>query len=539
MMRASIVFLMPLVTTEISATQLARALEDFLAEHPRAAVLEDGRVLFEMQQARYALSADHGRCVLQLWSEERNVVRTVTAVSVRKDTLRIETRRFGQAKPQTLELVPDRDRRTPTARETTRKRYLRVLERVLARAFPDYSIGDLHSAMDLEHSFGPAYARATLVCGPKAWAVIAVNAQEAQVTVDGALTVGILWLNYCREHSSGRRIFEGLKVILPAGAAEVTLARMAWLNTALAKWELYTLDERSEELEQLILEEGNLETHLIHAFDTSRVRERMQGAIERVQKLLPNSMLARIEITVTSTAEISFRLHGLEFARARHGMAAGSFARQDTITFGAGANETPLTEETEDLFQELMQRLSVARTATGNARNPLYRMQPERWLESELRKNLAEIEPAIREDFIYSQVPAFSAGDRGMIDLLGITRLGRLMVLEIKADEDLHLPLQGLDYWIRVRRVHADRELRKHGYFPGVELSDRPPVLMLVAPALHIHPANEAVLRHMKPEVEWTLAVLDEHWRQKLRVIFRKRNENTNHLFMRDSKSAI
>jgi len=516
---------MPPVISEVSAAQLARALEDFLAGYPRAAVLEDGRVLFDMQRARYALSSDHGRCVLQLWSDERNIVRTVTGISARKDTLRIETRRFGQVRPQTLELVADRDRRTPSARETTRKRYLRVLERVLARAFPDYSIGDLHSAMDLEHSFGPAYARATLVCGPKAWAVIAVNAQEMQSTLDGALTLGILWLNYCREHSGGRRVFEGLKVILPEGKAEVTRARMAWLNPALAKWELYALDERSEELEQLIIEEGNLETRLVHAITPSRVKERMQDAMERVLALLPDSMHSRVEIYVTSTAEISFRLHGLEFARARHGLASGSFSRQDAITFGAGANETPLTGETEDLFKDLMHRLGEARAATGNARNPLYRMHPERWLESELRKSLAEVEPSVREDCVYSQVPAFSAGDRGMIDLLSVTRAGRLVVLEIKADEDLHLPLQGLDYWIRVRRVHADGDLDQHGYFPGVELSDRPPLLMLVAPALRIHPANETILRHLKPEVEWTLIALDEHWRQHLRVIFRKRRE--------------
>jgi hypothetical protein len=516
---------MPSVTTEISAAQLARALEVFFAEHPRAAVLEEGRVLFEMQRTRYALSAEHGRCVLQLWSEERNMVRTVIGTAVRKDTLRIETRRFGQAKPQILEVVPDRDRRTPTARETTRKRYLRILERVLTRAFPDYKIGGLHSAMDLEHSFGPAYARATLVRGPKAWAVIAVNAEEMQATVDGALTLGILWLTYCRERSGGRRVFEGLKVIVPAGAAEVTRARMAWLNPALAKWELYALDERAEELEALIIVEGNIETRLVHVFDQERVRERMQGAIERVFALLPEALRPRVELRAASPAEIGFRLHGLEFARAKHSLAAGSFARQDAITFGTGANETLLTEQTEDLFRELVGRLGEARTAAGSSRDPLYRMQPERWLESELRRCLSEIEPSVRGNMVYSQVPAFSAGDRGMIDLLSVTRAGRLVVIEIKADEDLHLPLQGLDYWIRVRRVLADGELRKHGYFPQVELSEQPPLLMLVAPALRIHPANETVLQYLKPEIEWVLVALDEHWRQRLRVIFRKRRE--------------
>lgn len=517
---------MPLVKTETSAAEFACALEAFLAEHPRAAVLEDGRVFFEMQTARYALSAEHGRCVLHLWSEERNLVRTVTNLDARKNVLRIETRRFGQSKPQTLQLVPDRDTRTPSTREATRKRYLRLLERVVLRAFPDYTLDSLGNAIDLEHSFGPAYARGVLVRGAKGWAIIAVNGEETQATIDGALTLGILWLAYCREHSGGRRVFEGLKVIVPAGAAAVTRGRMAWLNPALAKWELYELDERCETLESAeIGDEGNLDIRLVHNFSRERTLERSEAAVDRLLALLPKGMKPHTEIRPLTSTEISFRLHGLEFARIRHGVAAGSFARQDTITFGAGANETPLTGETEDLFRDLMQRVYDARFAGGSVRNPLYRLQPERWLESELRQGLAELEPAIREEFVYVQVPAFAGGDRGMIDLLSVTRSGRLLVIELKANEDLHLPLQGLDYWLRVRQVHAAGELHKHGYFHAVELSSAPPLLMLVAPALRIHPANETVLRYLKPEVDWTLVALDEHWRKRRRVIFRKRSE--------------
>jgi hypothetical protein len=500
-------------------------LEAFLAEHPRAALLEDGRVLFEMQTARYSLSAEHGRCTVHLWSEERNLVRTVTGIEARKNVLRIETRRFGQSKPQTLQLVPDRDQRTPTTREAIRRKYLRTLERVLTRSFADYKIDSLGNAIDLEHSFGPAYVRGALVRGTKAWSVIAVNAEETQPTIDGALTLGILWLDYCREHSGGRRVFEGLKVIAPSGAAAVTRGRMAWLNPARAKWELYEFDERCETLESSqIGDEGNLDIRLVHSFNHERALERSRAAVDQLIGLLPSGMKLRTEIRPLSSTEISFRLHGLEFARIRHGVAASSFARQDTITFGAGPNETPLTDETEDLFRDLMQRVYDGRFAGGSVRNPLYRLQPERWLEAELRQGLAELEPSIREEFVYTQVPAFAGGDRGMIDLLSVTRTGRLMVLELKADEDLHLPLQGLDYWLRVRQVHAAGDLQKHGYFNGAELSDAPPLLMLVAPALRIHPANETVLRYLKQEVDWTLIALDEHWRQKRKVIFRKRS---------------
>ena len=54
----------------------------------------------------------------------------------------------------------------------------------------------------------------------------------------------------------------------------------------------------------------------------------------------------------------------------------------------------------------------------------------------------------------YSQIPAFSASDRAMIDVLTATTAGRLAVVELKADEDIHLPLQGLDYWSRVEWHH-------------------------------------------------------------------------------------
>jgi len=31
------------------------------------------------------------------------------------------------------------------------------------------------------------------------------------------------------------------------------------------------------------------------------------------------------------------------------------------------------------------------------------------------------------------------------------------------------------------------------------------------------------LLRFLAPQVEWTLAAIDEHWRDEVRVIFRKR----------------
>jgi hypothetical protein len=232
-------------------------------------------------------------------------------------------------------------------------------------------------------------------------------------------------------------------------------------------------------------------------------------------------------------------LHGLEFARVRQGFAANSFSRQDELTFGAGANETPLSEENEALCRDLFKRLFLGRYPDGVRTDPLFRLQPERWLEAQLRAGIAELLPGLRGDLMYMQVPALSTGDRGMLDLLTLDRKGRLAIIELKAEEDLHLPLQALDYWIRVRSLNLDRRaaegnqgarplsaFERQGYFPGAEVSPLAPRLLLAAPALRIHPANELVLRYFSPEVEWELVALTEHWRRELKVVFRKRSSD-------------
>jgi hypothetical protein len=517
---------------------LAQTIETYLADHPAAALLEDGRVLFDMRNARYSVAESHGRCLLQLWSDERNIVRTVLDVQQRAQYLRLITRRMGAAKPQSLELTPTSDRRTPTGRDAARRSYQRLLERVLTRHFIGSKVDGLRTAMDLEHSFGPAYVRGRLLKRTAADAIIGVSQSESASIIDGVLTLGILWLDYCRNHADARRHFGGLKVIVPAGARRTAAERMAWLNHAAADFALFTLDERSEELAPVDFRDtGNLDSRLVRAFSPVSALERCQSGIDQLLALVPAASRERVEIRPRSATEVAFLLHGLEFARVRHGASAHSFAREDEITFGAGANEAPLTPDNESLCRDFFRRLFQNRHAEGSHTDPLFRMAPELWLESRLRANLPELLPELRGDLLYAQVPALSTGDRGMLDLLTLDRNSRLVVLELKADEDLELPLQALDYWIRVRALNADRQpappsampvsaFERNGYFPGAEVSPLPPRLILAAPALRIHPANELVLRYLSPQIEWELIALAEHWRRELKTVFRKRSRD-------------
>ncbi|HZD94455.1 MAG TPA: hypothetical protein VE133_09385, partial [Candidatus Sulfotelmatobacter sp.] len=376
----------------------------------------------------------------------------------------------------------------------------------------------LSTTMDLEQSFLPVYSRGLLRKGHRTLAVLGVNQQETQSAVDAALTFGLLWLQACREREAGRSVVEGLRLYVPPGSSATLQLRLAHLDRNAAKLELIELDERGESPELIdCSDHGNINTRLVRCPESTQARSRFSPAISKVLALAPEA-----EVTVISPTEIAFRLHGLEFARVRLANMPGTFQTQEEMIFGPPGYETRLREETGPAFAEFISTVVSARSTQGDHRDPLWRMYPERWLESLVFKNVAAVDSRLNCVHVYSQVPAFSASDRAMIDVLTCTTEGRLAVLELKADEDIHLPLQGLDYWARVLWHQSRGEFQKHGYFPGLQLSARPPLLFLVAPSLRVHPAVDTLLRYFSPQIEWVLVGVDERWREGVRVIYRK-----------------
>jgi hypothetical protein len=508
---------MPAVTPQA----LARTVQDFLSEASGAVVLENGAVAFDLAQSKYSISGEYNRCLLHLWSAERNSVRRVLEAEVKNGTLRLAVQRLGQARPSKLEICRERDRRTPTARRAARAAYEQKLRRTLERHFPDFKIVKLTTGVDLEKSFGPVYTRGLIRQGRSAFALLGVNAQETQSSIDAALTFGILWLDVCRQAQAANVLLEGLKMFVPTGTSALVRERMANLNRDAAKWALFELDEWHDALVEIdCADRGNVATRLVHAADDDAARGRFKESIARVQKILPNC-----EVTVLSAAEIVFRWRGLEFARARLGGVPGTFRSAEEIVFGVGAEERILEIRNEAEFTELANCLRDTRHPYGPRQHPLWRLRPERWLESLVVGDVSVVDGRLEPSHRFSQIPAFSACDRAMIDVLTTTQGGRLAVVELKADEDIHLPLQGLDYWSRVEWHHARGEFPRFGYFEGRELSAEKPLLFLVAPALHVHPATDTLLRYFSPEIEWEFVGIDERWREGVRVVFRKRTD--------------
>ena len=272
----------------VTPDALTRTVQDFLSEASGAVVLEDGAVAFDLSQSKYSISGEYDKCLLHLWSAERNTVRRVLDAEVKNGTLKLFVQRLGQARPTKLEICRERDRRSPTAKKVARTSYEQKLRRALDRHFPAFTITRLTTAVDLEKSFGPIYARGLVRQGQSAFAVLGVNASETQASIDASLTFGILWLEACRKSAAGKFMVEGLHLFVPQGCSALVRERMANLNRAAAKWSLFELDERHDVLTEIdCTDRGNVSTRLVHATNETAALERFAESIARIQAILP------------------------------------------------------------------------------------------------------------------------------------------------------------------------------------------------------------------------------------------------------------
>jgi len=188
-----------------------------------------------------------------------------------------------------------------------------------------------------------------------------------------------------------------------------------------------------------------------------------------------------------------------------------------------GNSTEQLTSANERGLERLLHRLDLHRSPFASDTNrTLSRGAAERWLESIVLEDPAKFDAQLDARHFYSQVPELAECDRGVLDLLGVTRQGRLVVIELKASEDLQLPVQAVDYWLRVRRHQREADFQRDGYFPGIVINPQPPLVWLVSPGLRFHSATDTLLKYLSPEIRVTRIGLAENWRCGLKIIFRQ-----------------
>ena len=472
----------------------------FLAGCTEPALLEPGEEVLPLNGDNLLLELRGDRLTLQAWDRTRNLTRRVTSAGTPSPgrlelTVERVARRTGQMFLMDLARRSGADLGRKSGRLVFRERFRLFLR----RQFPEWQLAELSAEPNLQYSLSPAFPRAWLRHGQHAWAAIACPPEGDSAAV---VSFGLIWLAHVRQREP-RVTVEGLAIYVPTKQERAPALRILCLEPSVARFELFSYTDRDDVLRIDPQDHGNLDTHLDPC---SRPTPNRGDTWQRI------AALDGVETVPRHDGRTSLRVRGLEFAEwsegeFRFGLHERRVAREHNLP------------EIESLVAEL-RRLRSPESDRGHA---LFRHAPEAWLESQARAHVRELDAALLSTPIYGQVPAFAGGDRGVLDLLAVDHTGRLTVIELKASADLHLPLQALDYWIRVK-WHLDRgEFTSRGYFPGIEVRSEAPRLLLVSPSLEFHSTTETILGCISQSIEVERIGLSVEWRQGLRVMFRLR----------------
>jgi hypothetical protein len=479
------------------------AILSFLERGREPALLEPGEAQFPLLPGRYNLDRRNGRLTIQVWDERRNLARRIVGVGEqRAGKLELTIERFGKRQGR-IYLVESGEGRAGLERLGSRLVFREQFRRSLSRQFPDWKIAELSTEANLEESLSPTYPRALLKRGSTGIAALAAPPEPGAAFA--SLTFALIWLDYLRRRER-RMTIESLALFLPDSEARAACHRLPFLDPKAARVQAYAYSDQGYEEWIDPRDYGNLDTRLEPCATLPHpLRPEVAGWLERL-RALPN-----VDAVSRPDGTMGLKVRGLEFARTNGGELLFGLEKK------AAARESNVAE-IEQLARELARLRSPS---AADRENPLYSRQPEAWLEAEIRASMERVDATLVPGPVYGQVPALSGGERGIIDLLAVDKAGRLAILELKASENIHLPLQALDYWIRVL-WHLERgEFGEYGYFPGRALVRRWPRLLLVAPALCFHPKTETVLRFFAPAIEVERIGLAADWRRGPKVMFR------------------
>jgi hypothetical protein len=475
-------------------------------------LVEDGVELLDLTSASWRLSSEFGKLIFSAWNSGRSISRRVEEVAYRdRERFGIFVRKPGGRETTTLEF--HELRASPTAARTAgRAGFRQQLLSMLEREYRGWKFERASNRSDREHSFSAWYTRGLARQGRSAWAFLGLSDEEGTAAADAGLAFALIWLDWLRSQSDRLAITQ-LKLFLPPAAISVIAHRSAYLSPRALNLEIFEWRAGQQSPTPIDLRDyGNVETRLA----PRRQRELLTEHHQDLLRELLGDLREEVDCVPDSAGSfLSLRIAGLEVARIE-----GQLAPR--VYFGLEGSFRRLDESLHNEFRDfLLQVREIRRAGSPDSQHEFYRLQTERWLESLLLKDVTRLDPALSPEHVYPQVPAFSGTDRGVIDILAATRRGRLAVVELKVQEEINLPLQGLDYWLRVKWLQDRKQFQEFGYFPGRELSPEAPLLYLVSPAFRFHSTTEKILGYFDRRIEVILVGINDSWRRGIKVLFR------------------
>ncbi|HEX8143731.1 MAG TPA: hypothetical protein VF553_14115 [Pyrinomonadaceae bacterium] len=480
----------------------------------------EGSASVEVRRGEMDVCPAQGRLIFSCWTEKGVRSWRVRAWTWTGAKLLLEATRRAGAQHALIELIPRASTKSTNAMISAARRERSVRLAQLACSCVEGACIE-RAALSTGAGRGQPgrYARILLRRHHTSLFVTGVVTPGEAYEVDAFLSSTLIW--FTRVGAGARTALKGKLWLISDSRHIAALAqRVALLRSELRRViSLFEIDEGWRELKSF----------RCPAQEELWAAERRES-FRRPSRAEPGETASRIIALAPGAIDMvrarhgeTLRFHGLPFARVRRLMGV------EHIWFGVGGmhQRRLLDERTAPDWDRLFRELSEHRRAEAtDRRHALYRLAPEAWLESMLRRDITRLDPGLRIAPLYAQFRtsregALSAGARP-VDLLALRRDGRLVVIELKVSEDREHVLQGADYWRRVEAHRRAGNLVRALLFGDAAIADRSPLVYLVAPTLRFHRAFNTLVRALDPRIETYRFDINEDWRAGVRVMRRE-----------------
>jgi hypothetical protein len=538
-----------------SPTALESRLVEFAGTHTEWFITVEGRIPLEIDRSEFDFSVAHGRLIFSSWTQQGSRTWHITDWARSDDKLILHASRRMGAEATTIELVPRASARALIASiAAARQMRCEHLAELMAEGLEDRVLGidgsyflnnpavkegrepaetnrlhpnpyPLHPSAKIERAaLSPGmrrdqpgrYARIILRLPHERVAVTSIVAQSDPRNVDSLFSSALLW--FSRLQSSARRpSIHRLLIVVEKSILEAARQRHVLLRDSLRqRIELLVIDDDWREIESCLRWERK--------YLWRKKLPRFPPVIETVATDRGNQILAlapdAIDVVASRHGQ-TLRYHGLPFARIRRVM------ERDYIWFGIeGSQRHALGDYQQREFAKLLNDLQTYRHENcRDHRHWFYRAAGEAWLESILRRDITKLDPGLIIAPLHAQFRTSPGGPAGPrpIDLLALRHDGRLVVIELKVNEDREHVFQGVDYWRRVEAHRRRGHISAAKLFGDRGISNESPLVYLAAPTLRFHPSFATLVRTIAPDIEIYRFDINEDWRTGVRVVRRER----------------
>ena len=498
--------------------EAARRIKELIEAHGEWVYAQSsGAASTALRKSEIDLHAARNRLIFSCWTEKGVRSWRISAWEWTGAKLLLEATRRAGAERTGIELVPRLSTKAvDTIISAARRERAQHLAQLACAHAEGAKIERTALSAGARRGLPGRYARVLLRLGRERLAVTGVVTPGQAYDVDAFLSSALIWFTRGAGERARPPSIRKLWLIADRRHAATIAERIALLREDLRRAvSLFMIDDEWRELSPVRSPE---QAELWTARPARFLRPSQAEPSERAARVVALAPLA-IDVVRARHGE-TLRFHGLPFARVRRVMKA------EHVWFGVASSPRRLLDEnTADDWTGLLHQLSEHRRADAiDRRHALYRLAPEAWLESMLRRDITQLDPGLILSPLYAQFRAAhearGAGARP-VDLLALRRDGRLVVIELKVSADREHVLQAADYWRRVEAHRLWGNLRRARLFGDAAIADHSPLVYLVAPTLSFHRSFSTLARAIDPRIEIYRFDLNEDWRARVRVMRR------------------